>query len=310
VRHNLDVMQIEKNICESILGTLLGIDGKTKDNKKAQLDMQHLGIRKDQHPVIKNDKYSLPPSMYSLGKEQKILLCKFLEGLKMLDGYAANIRRCVYLNECKVSGLKTHDYQVIFQKLLPIAIRDILPEDVVIPLIELSRFFNAICSKELSVNDLERMSYSIGETLCRLEVVFLPAFFDIMMHLPVHLAKEAKLRGPVCYRWMHPIERYLRTLKGYVCNKSHPESSIAEGYISEECMTFCFHFLEDVDTKLNRPERHESAIVVEPPSGLSIFGKIDYSKKGGTIKTLSVSEMQQIRHYLLTNCDEATAWVK
>jgi hypothetical protein len=50
--------------------------------------------------------------------------------------------------------------------------------------------------------------------------------------------------------------------------------------------------------------------VVEPPSGLSIFRKIDYSKKGGTIKTLSVFEMQQIRHYLLTNCDEATAWVK
>jgi hypothetical protein len=114
VRHNLDVMHIEKNIFESILGTLLGINGKTKDNEKAWLDMQHLGIRKDQHSVIKNDMYSLLPSMYSLGKEQKILLCKFLEGLKMLDGYATNIRRCVHLNECKVSGHKTHDYHVIF----------------------------------------------------------------------------------------------------------------------------------------------------------------------------------------------------
>jgi hypothetical protein len=69
VRHNLDVMHIEKNIFESILETLLGINGKTKDNEKAWLDMQHLGIRKDQHSVIKNDMYSLPPSMYSLGKE-------------------------------------------------------------------------------------------------------------------------------------------------------------------------------------------------------------------------------------------------
>ncbi len=224
----------------------------------------------------------------------------------MPDGYASNIKRCV----CKVSGLKTHDCHVIFQKLLPIAIRDILPEDVVIPLIQLSRFFNAICSKELSVDDLESMSNSIAETLCRLEMVFPPAFFDIMMHLPVHLAEEAKLGGPVCYRWMYPIERYLWTLKGYVRNKSHPEGSIAEGYISEECMTFCSRFLEDVDTKLNRPERHESAAVIEPPSGLSLFGKIDYSKKGFTIETLSASEMQQIRHYLLINCDEATTWVK
>jgi hypothetical protein len=114
VRHNLDVMHTEKNICESILRILLGIDGKTKDNEKARLDMQHLGIRKGQHPVIKNDKYILPPSMHSLDKEEKILLCKFLEGLKMPDGYATNIRRCVHLNECKVSGLKTHDYHVIF----------------------------------------------------------------------------------------------------------------------------------------------------------------------------------------------------
>ncbi|WVZ58411.1 hypothetical protein U9M48_008687 [Paspalum notatum var. saurae] len=148
-----------------------------------------------------------------------------------------------------------------------------------------------------------------GITLCRLEMVFPPAFFDIMMHLPLHLAEEAKLAGPVCYRLMYPIERYLRTLKGYVCNKSHPEGSIAEGYISKECMTFCSRFLDDVDTKLNRPERHEGAAVAEPPSGLSIFGKIDYRKRGVSIETLSEMEMQQIRHYLLTNCDEAITWV-
>ena len=63
-------------------------------------------------------------------------------------------------------------------------------------------------------------------------------FFDIMMHLPVHLAKEAKLGGPLCYRWMYPIERYLRMLKGYVRNKAHSEGSIADRYISE-CMIFC-----------------------------------------------------------------------
>jgi len=68
VRHNLDVMHIEKNICENIIGTLLGIDGKCKDSDKARLDMQHLGIRHDQHPALKNGQYTLPPSLYSLGK--------------------------------------------------------------------------------------------------------------------------------------------------------------------------------------------------------------------------------------------------
>jgi hypothetical protein len=129
-----------------------------------------------------------------------------------------------------------------------------------------------------------------------------------MMHLLVHLAEEAKLGGPVCYRWMYLIERYLHTLKGYVRNKAHPEGSIAEGYISEECMVFCSRFLKDVDTKLSRPECHESATVNEPPSGLSIFGNI--SKKGFILEKVDSLEMQQMRHYIITNCDEATLWVK
>ena len=262
-------MHIEKNICESILGTLLEIEGKCKDSEKARLDMEQLGIRQDQHPVIDNDNYTLPPALYFLDKEEKKSLCQFLHGAKMPDGFSSNIRRCVDPNACKVSGLKTHDYHIILQKLLPLVIRKILPEDVVMPLIQLSRFFTALCSKELVEEDLDKLSSSIKETLCRLEMVFPPAFFDIMIHLPVHLAEEAKLGGPVCYRWMYPVERYLRTAKGYVRNKAHPEGSIAKGYIVEECLTFCSRFL-DVDTKLNHADRHESAAVNEPPSGLSL----------------------------------------
>ena len=260
--------------------------------------------------MVKNDKYTLPPALYSLDPEDKTYLCKFLHGVKMPDGYASNIKRCVDVSRCKISGLKTHDCHVIFQKLLPIAVRNILPEVVIIPLIELSRFFNAICSKELTIEELKKLTVLIRETLCRLEMVFPPAFFDIMMHLPVHLAEEAKLGGPVCYRWMYPIERYLRTLKGYVRNKAYPEGSIAEGYISEECMTFCSHFLEDIETKINRPERHESAAVNEPPCGLSIFGKVDYTKKGFTLESIPKVVMQCMRHWILTNCDEAIPWVK
>ena len=83
---------LKKNICESILGTLLDLAGKSKDSKKACLDMEELGMRKDQHPLVKNDKYTLPPALYSLDPEDKTYLCKFLQGVKMLDGYASNIR--------------------------------------------------------------------------------------------------------------------------------------------------------------------------------------------------------------------------
>jgi hypothetical protein len=151
-------MHIEKNICENIIGTLLGIDGKCKDSYKAQLDMQHLEISQDQHPVLENGQYTLPPSLYSLGKDEKIMLCTFLEGVRMPDGYASNIKRCVDVNGCKVSRLNSHDYHVILQKLFPLVARHILLEDVARPLIELSRFFNALCSKELVQSDIEKLS--------------------------------------------------------------------------------------------------------------------------------------------------------
>jgi len=77
----------------------------------------------------------------------------------------------VDVNGCKLSGLKTHDLHVILQKLLPLVVRNILPEDVVIPVTELSRFFNALCAKELEKLEIEKLSTSIRETLCRLETL-------------------------------------------------------------------------------------------------------------------------------------------
>ena len=39
VRHYIDVMHIEKNVCESILGTLLKIKGKRKDGEGSRINM-------------------------------------------------------------------------------------------------------------------------------------------------------------------------------------------------------------------------------------------------------------------------------
>ncbi|CAL5346476.1 unnamed protein product [Camellia sinensis] len=55
---------------------------------------------------------------------------------------------------------------------------------------------------------------------------------------------------------MYFIERYLMTLKSYMRNRSHPEGSIAQGYLVEECMTFCSRYLHDVESKLHRPLRN------------------------------------------------------
>ena len=49
LRHNLDVMHVEKNVVNNIISTLLNLDGKTKDNLKARQDLKDMSIRSEFH---------------------------------------------------------------------------------------------------------------------------------------------------------------------------------------------------------------------------------------------------------------------
>ncbi|XP_057425376.1 uncharacterized protein LOC130718765 [Lotus japonicus] len=157
LRHNIDVMHVEKNICESVIGTLLDLEGKIKDTIKSRLDLQRMGLKKQLHPIKVGDKYMIPPARYTMSKEEKINFCRILKDVRFPDAYASNIGRCVNINELKISGLKSHDYHVILERLLPLAIRGLLPKDACDPLIELSLFFGDLCSKELELNELDRL---------------------------------------------------------------------------------------------------------------------------------------------------------
>jgi hypothetical protein len=45
IRHSIDVMHVEKNVCESLLRTLLNTDGKTRDYGHAQADLKKMVIK-------------------------------------------------------------------------------------------------------------------------------------------------------------------------------------------------------------------------------------------------------------------------
>ena len=209
LRHNLDVMHIEKNICDNLLGTFLNLEGKSKDNMKARQDLQKLNLRPALHPILlPNGKYHMPLAPYNLSIDEKTNLLRVLKYLKVPDGYASNISRCVNLKERKLFNLKSHDCHILMQDLLPIALRAVKDSEVVDIVCELSNFFKELCAKELHVEKLDELANRVVITLCRMEKVFPPGFFTIMVHLIVHLTEEAKLGGPVFYRWMYPIERY------------------------------------------------------------------------------------------------------
>ena len=50
VRHCIDVMHVEKNVCDSVIGMLLNIQGKRKDDLNTRQDLADMGIRSQLHP--------------------------------------------------------------------------------------------------------------------------------------------------------------------------------------------------------------------------------------------------------------------
>jgi len=49
LRHNLNGMHIKKNKWDSVLGTLMNIDGKTKNTAKARMNLCEMDIRRELH---------------------------------------------------------------------------------------------------------------------------------------------------------------------------------------------------------------------------------------------------------------------
>ncbi|KAK9267622.1 hypothetical protein L1049_010053 [Liquidambar formosana] len=312
LRHNLDVIHIEKNICDNVLGTLMSIDGKTKDTVKAHIDLEAMGIRKELHLRRHGTKYEVPPACYTLSANERKGLYEWLKSVKFLHGYASNITRCVNATDGKISGMKSHDCHVFLQQLLLITVRGYLRKDVSTALVELSFFFKELCCRTLKVDVLERQEREIALILCKLEMIFPPAFFDVMVHLAIHLPHETKLGGPVQYRWMYPIERFLRTLKCYVRNKARPKGSIAEAYINNECLTFCSMYLSGVETRFNREERNYDGGQEQQPGELSVFSQ-NVRPLGSTVySTLTLTDLakaqcehvEEIKRQSMNNVDK------
>ncbi|XP_056688566.1 uncharacterized protein [Spinacia oleracea] len=239
LRHNLDVMHIEKNVSENILGTLLSMD-KSRDSKDDRKALEKWRIKP--HLWLStnpNGSEYMPPASYSMSTEEKERFLNVLQKLKVPDGYGSNLSSCVNMKQRKLINLKSHDNHVLMQDILPIALRASNATKVIDLLARLSSFFKKLCSNTIDPDDLDGLQDEIILTLCQLEIEFLPSFFTIMVHLLIHLVEEVKLGGPVQYRWMYPIERYLSHLKSHVTNKAQPEGSIAEGFLLEETIRFC-----------------------------------------------------------------------
>jgi hypothetical protein len=114
IHHSIDVMHVEKNVCESLLGPLLNTDGKTRDHGHARADLKKMEIRPELWLDDSVKGMELPTSCITLSKHEKKELCGFLKNVKVPSGYSMNISRLISFPDLKVApGVKSCDYHIL-----------------------------------------------------------------------------------------------------------------------------------------------------------------------------------------------------
>ncbi|KAL6587745.1 hypothetical protein OROMI_000723 [Orobanche minor] len=304
-------MHIEKNVFDNIFNTIMDFK-TTKDTPNGRLDLEVICKRENLNLKYVNEKPRKPVAPFVLSKDNKVRVLQWLKDLKLPDGYASDIGNCVNVEEGTMFGLKSHDCHVLLDRLLPIALRDLLPNDIWVALTELSEFFRALTSSTLRVEDMKKLENSIVVTLCKLEKIFPPSLFDSMEHLPIHLAYEARVGGPVQYRWMYPFERFLGRLKKKMSNRARVEASISEAVIIDEIVSFVSAYCHpDIETRFTRVGRNNDGGCTNSDGKISVFSPPGRFLGNSVRKrTLTREEWDASKLYVLLNSLEVEEYLE
>ena len=287
-------MHTEKNIAYAIIETLFG----AYDTVSSRLDLQEIKIRRNLWVEnYGNGKFRKPIAPYVWTKEQRAQFLTLMSQTRFPTGYvSSNVRRKTDNNGLK--GLKTHDYHVIIEDILPIAVISSLEKGPRLEIIRLGLILKRMSMHVLDPSNFDNLKEEVVEVLCLLEREFAPTIFNISMHLLVHLEHELEYCGPIRTRWMYPIERYMKVLKKFVRNKAKPEGSMCEGYIMQEAIGFCTEYMKDFTNVSRRvwdddeDERHAGEVL----------------EGNGRRFKLSNEERTAIHAYVLQNTSSLDKW--
>ena len=134
------------------------------------------------------------------------------------------------------------------------------------------------------------------QTVCLLEEHFPTSILNVQVHLLVHLVDEVQIAGTVHACWMFFLERFMKTLKGFVRQKARPEGSMAEGWLVQESCVFISGYL----THKNMPHlwstKDDDRVVGEVPQG------------NGVTKLFDEAMRTRANNYCMRNSEEMQKW--
>jgi hypothetical protein len=110
IRHILDVMHCEKNLCENIVRTLMG----ETDHARVREDMKDLDILEELWLLLTPNNlvhFAKPHPTYSLTPTEKQRMLDLIGGLKTPTDYAGSIH--THVSDGRLRFMKSHDYHVL-----------------------------------------------------------------------------------------------------------------------------------------------------------------------------------------------------
>jgi hypothetical protein len=121
------MMHLKKNVCESLLGTLLNTNGKTMDHGHVCADIKKMGIRLELWLDDSEKRMELPTSCITLSKHKKKKFCGFLKNVKVPSSYSMNVSRLISFLDLKIApSVKSHDYHILLTHRIAVEIQNIL----------------------------------------------------------------------------------------------------------------------------------------------------------------------------------------
>ena len=165
IRYTLDAMYCDMNLAKNFLKTIVGM----KDTIKVRQDLQQKNIRKylwlAQNPRRGQNMLKSAAS-YVLNDNVFKVFVSTIKNLKTSIGQSSNLGKHIYQ---KCGGLKSHNYHIYMQQLLPLGLKGFLQPRPRMAVMRMSKVYRRICTKIYNPTKFESLQANVARNMVLLE---------------------------------------------------------------------------------------------------------------------------------------------
>jgi hypothetical protein len=147
------------NLAKNFLKTIVGM----KDTVKVRRDLQQKNIRKHLW-LAWNPRRGLkmlkPAAPYVLNDDEFRVFASTIENLKTPIGHSSNLEK--HICSKKFGGLKSHNYHIFMQQLLPLGLRGLLQPRPRMAVMRMSKVYRRICTKVYNPAEFELLQVDVA----------------------------------------------------------------------------------------------------------------------------------------------------